>query len=81
MACGTPVVTSSGTSLAEVAADVAVMVDPEDIDSIAHGIRRVVSSSDLREELRRRGLERASRNTWERTAQQTHDLLLDQAKS
>jgi len=81
MACGTPVVTSNGTSLAEVAADVAVMVDPEDVDSIADGIRRVASSSALREELRRRGLERASRNTWERTAQQTLDLLLDQAKS
>jgi glycosyltransferase involved in cell wall biosynthesis len=81
MACGTPVVTSSGTSLAEVAANVAVMVDPEDVDSIAHGIRRVVSSSALREELRRRGLERASQNTWERTARQTLDLLLEQAKS
>lgn len=81
MACGTPVVTSNGTSLPEVAADAAVLVDPEDVESIAEGIRRVVSSSDLRDNLRRLGLERASRATWERTAERTLQLLLDQAKS
>lgn len=81
MACGTPVVTSNGTSIPEVAADAAVLVDPEDVDSIAEGILRVVSSSTLRDNLRRLGLQRASRATWESTAQQTLQLLLDQAKS
>jgi glycosyltransferase involved in cell wall biosynthesis len=81
MACGTPVVTSNGTSIPEVAADAAVLVDPEDVESIAEGIRRVVSSSTLRDNLRRLGLQRASRATWESTAQQTLQLLLDQAKS
>jgi len=81
MACGTPVVTSDGTSLPEVAAEAAVLVNPEDVDSIAQGIRHVVSSSALREELRRLGLERASRTSWERTPQHTLQLLLDQANS
>jgi glycosyltransferase involved in cell wall biosynthesis len=81
MACGTPVVTSNGTSLPEIAGDAAVLVDPEDVDSIAEGILRVVSSSALRDNLRRLGLDRASRATWESTAQQTLQLLLDQAKS
>jgi glycosyltransferase involved in cell wall biosynthesis len=81
MACGTPVVTSDGTSLAEVAADAAVLVNAEDAHSIAEGIRHVVSSSALREELRGLGLERASRTTWEHTAQHTLQLLLDQANS
>ena len=81
MACGTPVVTSNGTSLPEVAAGVAVLVDPEDIDSIAEGIRRVVASSALRDNMRRIGLERASRTTWDCTAQRTLELLVEQAKS
>jgi glycosyltransferase involved in cell wall biosynthesis len=81
MASGTPVVTSNGTSLPEVAANAAVLVNPEDVDSIAEGIRTVVSSSALREKLRRLGFERAARTTWERTAQQTLQLLLDQARS
>ena len=53
----------------------------QDVESIAEGIHGVVSNSSLREDLRRRGLERASENTWDRTAQQTLQLLLDQAKS
>jgi len=81
MACGTPVVTSNGTSIPEVADGAAVLVDPEDVDSIADGIRQMVSSAALRERLRGLGLERASRTTWARTAQRTLQLLLDQAKS
>ncbi len=81
MACGTPVVTSNGTSLPEVAADVAVLVDPEDIDSIAEGIRRVVASSALRDHMRQLGLERASRTTWDYTAQRTLQVLVEQAQS
>ena len=38
MASGTPVVTSNVSSLPEVAGDAAVLVDPYDVGSIAHGI-------------------------------------------
>ena len=38
LACGTPVVTSRGTAMEEVAGDAAVLVDPLDVDSIAAGI-------------------------------------------
>jgi glycosyltransferase involved in cell wall biosynthesis len=81
MACGTPVVTSNGTSLPEVAADVAVLVDPEDIDSIAEGIQRVVASSALRDNMRLLGLDRASQTTWDSAAQRTLQLLEEQARS
>ena len=40
MATGTPVVTSRGTSLEEVAGGAAVLVDPLDVESIAAGHRR-----------------------------------------
>jgi glycosyltransferase involved in cell wall biosynthesis len=55
MASGTPVVTSNVSSLPEVAGDAAVLVDPYDVDSIADGIRRVLTDEALRAELRRKG--------------------------
>jgi len=44
------------------------MVDPADAVELAEATHRVVTRSDLREELRRRGLERASQFSWRRTA-------------
>ncbi len=41
MQLGTPVLTSNGSSLPEVAGDAAVLVDPYDVGAIADGIRRL----------------------------------------
>jgi glycosyltransferase involved in cell wall biosynthesis len=79
MACGAPTVTSNGTSLPEVVGDAAILVDPYDPDSIADGILRVLSSSGLRDELREKARARAASLTWEKTAQQTLGLLLQQS--
>ena len=80
MACGTPVVTSANTSLPEVVGDAAILVDAEDTESIADAITRIASSDSLRRDLRRRGLDRAKEFTWERTADQTLRLLLQQVQ-
>jgi glycosyltransferase involved in cell wall biosynthesis len=80
MACGTPVLTSNLTSLPEVVGDAALLVDPYDVEAIAHGIRRLVEDSALREELRRKGLERAKLFTWERTAELTWNVLQEAAE-
>jgi glycosyltransferase involved in cell wall biosynthesis len=61
MACGTPVVTSEGTAMEEVAGGAAVLVDPLDVSSIAAGICDAVAR---REELVPAGLERAKERTW-----------------
>jgi glycosyltransferase involved in cell wall biosynthesis len=71
MSCGTPVVTSNGTSLPEIAGDAAVLVDPYRVEDIATGLSRVLQDSALAEALRRRGLERSREFRWERTAQRT----------
>jgi glycosyltransferase involved in cell wall biosynthesis len=68
MACGTPVVCSTATSLPEVAGDAALLVDPRDPDAIADAVERVVADRALADEMRRRGLARAGRFTWDRTA-------------
>jgi glycosyltransferase involved in cell wall biosynthesis len=79
MACGTPVITSNGTSLPEVVGDAAVLVDPEDVHSIADAILQVVGDDSLRAEMSRRGIERAKRFTWDNAAQQTWEILSREA--
>lgn len=74
-ACGTPVLTSTTSSLPEVAGDAAVLVDPADTSAIRDGIARLIEDANLREELRVRGLARVAGWTWERTARQTLDTL------
>jgi len=64
MASGTPVVTSAGSAMAEVAGDAAVLVDPLDPTAIEAGIGE---ADRRRGELVPRGLARAKDFTWERT--------------
>ncbi len=68
MACGTPVLTSSTTSLPEAVGDAAVTADPTDVDALAEGLARLLFDAGLRRELRARGLARAARFRWETTA-------------
>ena len=68
MACGAPVVTSTGGGTEEVAGGAAVLVDPNDPESIAAGIADAVGR---RSELRERGLARARQFAWERVAEET----------
>ncbi|MBI5394540.1 MAG: glycosyltransferase family 4 protein [Verrucomicrobia bacterium] len=75
MACGAPVVTSNTSSLPEICGKAAVLVEPQDVGSIADGLRQVVGSASLRDELRRRGLEHVRPFTWERTAEATWRVL------
>src|SRR5207237_5311696 len=65
MACGAPVVTTRGGATEEVADGAAVLVDPLDPTDIAAGIERAVLRRD---ELVRRGRERARGFRWSATA-------------
>lgn len=73
MACGTPVVTSPNGSLAEIAGGAAELVDPYSVESIAAGLRRVLSDGARRSELRSAGFVRltAAQFNWHTTAAQT----------
>jgi glycosyltransferase involved in cell wall biosynthesis len=68
MACGTPVVTSRGTAMEEVADGAAVLVDPNDSAELAAGIERAAAQRD---ELVARGLERAAAFRWDAIADAT----------
>jgi glycosyltransferase involved in cell wall biosynthesis len=71
MACGTPVVTSVGTAMEEVAGGAAVLVDPLDVASIAGGIREAENRHD---ELATAGVARSREFTWARTADAVYEL-------
>jgi glycosyltransferase involved in cell wall biosynthesis len=63
MALGAPVVTSSVSSLPEVAGDAAVLVNPQDVDDIAGGMESAIYDTDLAARLRVAGPARARRFT------------------
>jgi glycosyltransferase involved in cell wall biosynthesis len=71
MKCGAPVIVGNKTSLPEVVGDAALMIDPFDVNDMAAAIKRVTTDSDLRADLRAKGLERAKQFDWKETARQT----------
>lgn len=75
MASGCPVVTADRFGTKELAEGAAVLVDPESVESIAEGIRRVLEDGALRAELIAAGLERSRNFTWQRCARETLDVL------
>ena len=68
MACGAAVVAADRAAIPEVVGDAGLLVDPEDEAAIAAAMTRVLSNPELRESLRRRGLERAREFPPDRTA-------------
>ena len=71
MKCGAPVVVGNKTSLPEIVGEAGVLVDPFDVDDIAAAIEKVAFDSNLRAQLRVKGLERSRLFDWRETARQT----------
>ncbi len=71
MACGTPVVTSDGSSLPEVVGDAALTVPPTDVDAIAEALLRVLTDPELATALRARGRRQAAKFSWEQAVTDT----------
>ena len=78
MACGCPVLVGDRGALPEIVGDAGRQVDPYDVNSQWMGIREILYHQEIRQGLIDRGLKRASRYTWEKTAQkvlETYDSL------
>lgn len=60
-AVGRPVVTSNTSSMPEVAGDAALMVNPNSVESIKSGIKAVIESEQLRQNLVNNGYENCKR--------------------
>jgi glycosyltransferase involved in cell wall biosynthesis len=74
MACGAPTITSSTSSLPEVAGDAALLIDPDDVEGLARAMVNTLFDADLQRSLRQRGYERARLFTWQRAAASTNAL-------
>lgn len=81
MVHGTAVVTSHGTATEEVAGDAALLVDPDDHESIIDALTRILADDDLRRELETRGEQRAAGFTWADTAAGYRDIFARVAAS
>jgi glycosyltransferase involved in cell wall biosynthesis len=74
MACGTPVITSNGSAMAELGESAALLVDPNKPEAIAHALHRVLSDEVLHDALRCAGLVRAAQFSWAKAAAETAAL-------
>lgn len=77
MSLGTPVITSSISSLPEAAGDAALLVDPYDIQGISRAMEKIFSNPDLRADMIEKGYAQARKFSWEKTARE-YLLFLEQ---
>lgn len=77
MACGTPVLASSASSVPEVVGEAGILLDPTNAMAWADAVERVMNDGELRAVLSGKGLARAARFTWERCALETLAALTE----
>ncbi|MDP3735685.1 MAG: glycosyltransferase family 1 protein [bacterium] len=75
MHCGLSVITSNGSSLAEVAGDAALLVDPRDPHALASAMLRLACEPALRAELAARGRVRAAEFSWRKAGREMLAIL------
>ncbi len=75
MACGTPVITSTTSSLPEISGSAALLVDPYNLHDIVLALTELLSSPSLYQTLVQEGLLRAQKYTWEQTAKKTLEVF------
>jgi glycosyltransferase involved in cell wall biosynthesis len=80
MASGTPVITSSMSSLPEVVGDAAMLVNPENVFDIAKGIKEVLLNPERRKQLIEAGRLHAAKYSWQSTAQQVLEVYREAAQ-
>lgn len=74
MTSGCPVISSRLGSLPEVVGDAALFIDAKSVESIAHGMQKVLDSRQLQNTLSKKGLIRASEFSLEKMVQDTVNI-------
>lgn len=74
MACGTPVISSNTSSLPEVVVDAGILIAPEDKETWAKKMIEISTEKKLAQKLRIKGLKRAKKFSWEKTARETIEV-------
>jgi glycosyltransferase involved in cell wall biosynthesis len=82
MACGTPVITSNTSSMPEIAGEDALLINPEDDESISKMMLKIENDESLYNQQREYGLERSKMFSWKKTAEnllKVYNSVLKQA--
>ena len=75
MACGCPVVAARAGSLPEIGEEAVIYFNPDDINDIAEKIEMVLTSQNLKDDLKRKGMEKVKDFSWEKCARETMKAL------
>ncbi len=79
MACGVPVLTSSTKAIREVLDDAALVADPYDLYDIAKKLVSICKDKVVRDQFKRKGMERVKHFSWRQTAEQLLCILKEVA--
>lgn len=71
MACGTPVITSTVTSIPEIAGDAALLIDANSQEELEESIQKIIVDKELQKIMIDKGLERVKKFSWSKMAEQT----------
>lgn len=71
MSCGVPVVSSNVTSIPEIVADAALLVDPRNVKELSDAMHQIITNLSLRNELIERGYVRSKEFSWVKMAEET----------
>jgi glycosyltransferase involved in cell wall biosynthesis len=74
LSCGAPVVVARSSSLPEVVGNAAIFANPFDYEDIARALEQGVNDTELRETLRKAGVQHAKRFSWMAMAEQTLEI-------
>jgi glycosyltransferase involved in cell wall biosynthesis len=75
MSCGVPVITSNNSAMAEYIQDEALLVDADNVEDIKLAIKKILSNTELRQELIEKGDRLWKKFNWDETAQKFLDLV------
>jgi glycosyltransferase involved in cell wall biosynthesis len=68
LACGAPLVTTSGTAMAELSGDAALLIPPGRVDALSDALDAALTPGPQVDDRRRRGFEVAAAYSWDRSA-------------
>ncbi len=74
MACGIPVVSGNSGATAEVVADGGILVNPRSVKDLSEALEYVLTTQEVRQDLRHRGLRRHN-NIVRETAKQVSEII------
>jgi len=75
MASGCPTLVSDIPSIKEVCGEASHYINPTEVESITDGMKKLINNPDLRQQLVKKGLERAELFSWEASAKKLINLI------